>query len=274
MTALSPAVEKPRLYDFEEGFGSVYGRYVRKHLCRRLVARHAIRSVLEAPCNAEAYFASPGTQSVVFAEAGCRVSLVHPDPVVVEKTRAFWSALGLGGVDVREHADLCHLPFDDDCFDLVWSFDHIPLADDPERLLAEMARVSGKLVMVIVPNALNVGYPVHALASAIQGRRSPWGARRWMALEPVARVVRGLGLEVVDTGLVDAPPWPGFDALRPVGQLVRRNAVSPARRPPPSDSAVERMLRRLTFIEYGPLPAAVKVYFAHQLYLIARKPGR
>src|SRR5713101_1606408 len=106
-TLASQALEthRPHLYDLAEGFGSVYGRYVRNDLSRRLIARYGIQTVLEAPCNAEAYFVSPGTQSVVFAQEGCAVTLLHPDAEVIHKTREFWAALGWPEVPVMQHTD-------------------------------------------------------------------------------------------------------------------------------------------------------------------------
>lgn len=266
----SPA---PRVYDFAEGFGSVYGRYVRKRLVQRLIRTHRIDSVLEAPCNAESYFASPGTQSVPFAEAGCAVTLLHPDQEIVEKTRAFWTALGRDTVPVIQHTDLDHLPFADATFDLVWNFDYVPLFQRPARFIAEMARVSRDLVLVIVPNFRNVGYPVHALRNLIQHRASPWGARRWMDRAPVIRAMRAAGLEIVESGLVDMPPWPGFDALNLLGQAIRRNTVQ-AQPDDRTDAQVEQMLQKLTLIEYAPLPALLKVPFAHQLYVLGRRRER
>ena len=262
---------EPRLYDFAEGFGSVYGRYVRKHLCERLIAEHHIRTVLEAPCNAESYFASPGTQSVIFAEKGCEVVLLHPEEEVVQKTQAFWTALGLPETQVLHHKDLYHLPFADSQFDLVWNFDYIPLFDDPVRFIGEMARVSKNLVMIIVPNSKNIGYPMHAILNVIKRRTSPWGSRDWMSVRPVRRALRALGLEIAESGLIDMPPWPGFDALSHLGKLVRRGTVEGMANHR-SDHEVEEFLERLTFVEYAPLPNILKVPFSHQLYLIAQKP--
>lgn len=264
--------QPPNVYDFAEGFGSVYGRYVRNRQSRRLIARYGIRTVLEAPCNAESYFASPGTQSVIFAQAGCSVTLLHPEETIVAKTRAFWQALGYTDTPVLHHTDLEHLPFANNQFDLVWNFDYIPLFDDPAGFIHEMARVSRHLVMIIVPNFKNIGYPIHALLNVVQRRKSPWGTRRWMAIKPVQQAMHALGLEVIETGLVDMPPWPGFDTLNLVGQFVRRNTVqaAPEQR---SDAQIEQMLRKLTFIEDAPLPQSLKVPFAHQLYIIGRKRG-
>jgi ubiquinone/menaquinone biosynthesis C-methylase UbiE len=262
--------ERPQLYDFAEGFGSVYGRYVRNRLSQRLVRDYGIQSVLEAPCNAESYFASPGTQSVVFARAGCDVTVLHPDPEIVDKTRQFWQRLGLGDTLVLR-SDVRTLPFEDNRFDLVWNFDSIPLFQDPAEVIREMIRVSRDLVMVIVPNRGNIGYPLHALENTLTGRESLWGKSTWMSLEPVERVLRDEGLDVIEHGFVDSPPWPGFDAMRIVGQLVRRSTVQKAHARQRTDTEIEQMLRRFTFVEDGPWPTPLKALFTHQLYVVARK---
>ncbi|MGH7845071.1 MAG: class I SAM-dependent methyltransferase [Candidatus Binatia bacterium] len=264
------STHRPRLYDFAEGFGSVYGRYVRNHLCQRLISQYSIHSVLEAPCNSESYFASPGTQSFVFAQRGCRVSLLHPEHDVIQKTRDFWSALGMPDTPAFHHTDLYHLPFDSDHFDLVWNFDYIPLFDDPARFIGEMARVSKDLVMVIVPNCKNIGYPLHALLNVVQRRQSQFGSRAWMGIKPVAQAMRSSGVKVIESGLVDIPPWPGFDALSPIGKVVRRNTVE-ARDDERTDEEVEQMLKKLTFIEYAPVPQLFKIPFSHQLFVIGQK---
>lgn len=259
------------MYDFAEGFGSVYGRYVRKRLCQRLIEKHDIHTVLEAPCNAESYFASPGTQSVIFAQEGCSVTLVHPDKEIVNKTRDFWEAFGIGVTRIFQHSDLYNLPFRDNQFDLVWNFDYIPLFDDPARFVAEMTRVSCNLIMIIVPNSKNIGYPLHALLNIVKRRESPWGSREWMNTKSSKQALQYLGLEIIETGLVDMPPWPGFDALNIIGQFLRRSTVE-ASEDNRTDEDVEHMMSKLTFIEYASLPNIMKTPFAHQLFILARKP--
>lgn len=257
------------VYDFEEGFGSVYGRYVRKRFSLRLLEDYDIRTVLEAPCNAESYFASPGTQSVVFGQAGCEVALLHHDQEVVEKTREAWSALGLNGFTCEQHEDYQELPYEDASFDLVWNFDALPLMAGPAKCAAEMVRVARLAVLVIVPNRANVGYPVHALKTLLTRTPSPWGSARWMAAGPVKRALEEAGAQVVDTGVIDIPPWPGFDAMGVLGRAIRKKRIDQA--PPGSDQEVERMLQKFTPLEYGRLPRLLKLPMAHQLYVLAEK---
>ncbi|MEO8285662.1 MAG: methyltransferase domain-containing protein [Chloroflexota bacterium] len=265
--------QKPRLYDFAEGWGSIYGRYVRNDLSRRMILRYGLQTVLEAPCNAESYFSSPGTQSVVFAEAGCAVTLVHHDEEIVKKTRDFWAALGMGDVPVLKPKSMYDLPFKDNSFDLVWNFDSIPLFSDPARFIAEMERVSGYLVMIILPNTLNIGFPIHRVLTKVQGTESAWGDKEWMDSGRVKKVMHDLGMKIVAEGLVDMPPWPGFDVLSALGKTLRHNTVE-AGEDTRTDAEVEQMLSKLTFIEYAKVPEVLKTPFSHQRYLIARKRGR
>jgi hypothetical protein len=144
------------------------------------------------------------------------------------------------------------------------------LFDDPARFITEMVRVSRSLVMIIVANTWNVGYPIHALSCLLSHRPSPWGSRSWMSMRPIDKVLGKLGLTTVERGLVDMPPWPGFDAMNVVMKLLRRSTVANVA-DDRTDREVERMLDKLTFIEYAPLPNLLKVPFSHQQYVLARK---
>jgi SAM-dependent methyltransferase len=271
MVAQATVHNRATVYDFEEGFGSVYGRYVRKRLSLRLLERYQIRSVLEAPCNAESYFASPGTQSIVFGRAGCEVALLHDSPEIVDKTREAWSALGLSNFTCERHQDFARLPCDDGSFDLVWNFDTLPLMADPAACVAEMVRVSRSVILTIVPNRTNVGYPIHALKTLVARTPSPWGSARWMAVKPVRSALEAAGARVRETGPIDIPPWPGFDAMGVLGRAIRKKRVGAA--PPASDAEVEKMLRKFTVLEYSRIPAPLKLPMAHQLYVLAEKPN-
>jgi SAM-dependent methyltransferase len=225
--------------------------------------------VLEAPANSESYFVSPGTQSLIFALAGCDVTLVHSDPAVVVRTRQAWRAAHVPLRAAVHHADMSRLPFDDGSFDLAWNFDAIPMQPDPAAAVAELARVSRKLVMVIVPNSANIGYPVHRAAGWLRRRESLWGAHLWMNGVVVAGAMRAAGLRVTEVGFVDMPPWPGGDAIARRMRTIREVRIARTLRA--ADGEAEQMLQRLTFIERSKLPLAVKRLFAHQIYLVARK---
>lgn len=91
-----------------------------------------------------------------------------------------------------------------------------------------------------------------------------------MSLKPVELALRSGGFTAVERGLVDMPPWPTFNTVNVLGRFIRRSKAAPGASTR-TDAETERMLRRLTFIEYAPLPVILKRPFAHQLYVLARK---
>jgi 2-polyprenyl-3-methyl-5-hydroxy-6-metoxy-1,4-benzoquinol methylase len=115
-----------------------------EHLARyRLAAQLARgRKVLDVACGegyGAALLAAAGASSVVGVDL---------DEATVEHARE------RHGIDVRV-GDVRSLPFDDDAFDLVVSFETIEHVDEPERALDELARVvtADGLVVVSTPNS-------------------------------------------------------------------------------------------------------------------------
>jgi SAM-dependent methyltransferase len=115
-----------------------------EHLARyRLAAQLAPgRRVLDAACG-------EGYGLALMAAAGPESATgVDVDPATVEHVRE------RHGLDARQ-ADVRELPFADDAFDLVVSFETIEHVPEPERALDELARVlaPGGLLLISTPNA-------------------------------------------------------------------------------------------------------------------------
>jgi SAM-dependent methyltransferase len=115
-----------------------------EHLARyRLAAQLAPgRRVLDAACG-------EGYGLALMAAAGPKTATgVDVDAATVEHVRQ------RHGVDARQ-ADVRELPFEDDAFDLVVSFETIEHVPEPERALDELARVlaPGGLLLISTPNA-------------------------------------------------------------------------------------------------------------------------
>ena len=114
-----------------------------EHLARyRLAAQLAPgRRVLDVACG-------EGYGTAMLAAAGADAVGVDIDPATVDHVRAHHG--------VAAHvADLAALPFDDDAFDLVVSFETIEHVQDPEAALDELARVRAPdgLLMISTPVA-------------------------------------------------------------------------------------------------------------------------
>jgi 2-polyprenyl-3-methyl-5-hydroxy-6-metoxy-1,4-benzoquinol methylase len=115
-----------------------------EHLARyRLAAQLAPgRRVLDVACG-EGY----GTSLLASARATSIVG-ADIDAATVEHVRSQY------GLEAHE-ADIRSLPFEDEAFDLVVSFETIEHVEDPERALDELARVLGPdgLMLISTPNA-------------------------------------------------------------------------------------------------------------------------
>jgi SAM-dependent methyltransferase len=115
-----------------------------EHVARYLLAARLVsgRRVLDAACG-EGY----GTAMLAGAGAAGVVGVDIDDETVAHARRRY-------GLDVRV-GDVGELPFADGEFDLVVSFETIEHVAEPERVLAEFARVLGDdgVLLVSTPNA-------------------------------------------------------------------------------------------------------------------------
>jgi 2-polyprenyl-3-methyl-5-hydroxy-6-metoxy-1,4-benzoquinol methylase len=116
------------------------------------------RRVLEIGCGL-------GTHSGLMAEAGARVSAIDITPRGVELTRRRLALRGLDA-DVRI-MDGEELQFDDEEFDLVWSWGVVQHTAHPERMAAEVHRVlksSGEFRMMVYNRR-----SMHAVVNVVRG---------------------------------------------------------------------------------------------------------
>ena len=118
-----------------EGKGLDYERFALRKLFRRMVEERGIKTVLEFPARGEK--AMPSIYSIAFAEAGCEVTLVNPQP----KSIWAWKELDLP-VRCIEADRLDASGLDGSGWDLVWNFMQLCQVDDKAAQLDEMIRHS------------------------------------------------------------------------------------------------------------------------------------
>lgn len=94
--------------------------------------RHRGKKLLEIGVGA-------GTDHLQWARAGCECHGVDLTDAAIETTKARLALYGLTSSLQRLDAET--LPFDEDSFDLVWSWGVIHHAEHPERIVAEIRRV-------------------------------------------------------------------------------------------------------------------------------------
>lgn len=95
------------------------------------------------------------------------------------------------GTDRLVQGDVRELPFDDGRFDLVYAWEALHHVSNPQDVLAEMARVSRRYVLVAEPNRRNPAQ----LAFALADREHRWVLRYSLAY--MRRVFARAGLHVL-----------------------------------------------------------------------------
>ncbi|MDD5178600.1 MAG: class I SAM-dependent methyltransferase [Candidatus Nanoarchaeia archaeon] len=191
----------------KEGFGMDYERYALIKLAERLVKKYKIKNVLEVYAYNEK--SMPSLASIGFAIAGCDVTLIGAS----EKAKRFWDELNLkvNFLD-KELKDI-----KDASYDLVWNFASLLTKENKEEIIKEMKRISKNKVLIVGVNGYNVGAPIHKLLHKL--KKVPWthGDKKFMYYWHARKLMKNEGMNKIDVGFVDCPPWPdtvGFRDMR------------------------------------------------------------
>jgi hypothetical protein len=191
--------------DLDEGIGTVYERQVIDAYFRQILARYEIASVLESP--ADGVTGMPGINSLEFARNGCDVCLTNPVQKMLDQAELIWQKNNLSNKVSFLCCDVDELPIEDDSFDLVWNYCMFERFLDPETLLTEMRRVARKYVMVLTQNVYNAGTLIHMLYHKLHGLHWDHGYTHLMKLKSITASMERSGINIIETGTVDIPPW-------------------------------------------------------------------
>jgi hypothetical protein len=275
--------------DRDTGLGTTYERVALARLLEELAARHRVRSVLEGPT--DGITGIRGLNSVPFAQLGARVEVALADDDEVELAKTVWSRLRLAPPSVVRPSGGWELGAPDASFDLVWNFNALPQAPDPELVLDDMCRASARLVLVFVSNTANYGFPIHRLHHRAAHEHWSHGSPAAMNVRRIERSLSRRGFRRVERLLVDVPWWPDIDS--PIEEVaatflpfLRGRAASSARLArytwtasdlpyfdPARRARLEAELSRHAFIENSRW-CPLKALFAHHRGILAeRRPA-
>ncbi len=196
--------------DRDTGLGTTYERLAVAMMLERFAERHKVRSVLEGPT--DGITGIRGLNSIPLAQAGASVELLLGDPDEVALAETIWDNLDLADRVSIRHAPEATLGVAPRSFDLVWNFNAIPQAPEPERLIEEMCSASKRFVMIFVSNTLNYGFGIHRLHHV--AAREPWshGDIAAMNTRMIVDHLGKQGFRVIERTLVDTPWWPDIDS--------------------------------------------------------------
>lgn len=279
MTA-EPAWKK-YLSDYNEGLGLVYERFVLNDFLLHLKGLYGFSSVLEAPLYGMAGVS--GINSVALARARSPITLADDNDERLAGVARIWNELGLQATLTRVN-DWARLPYEDRSFDLVWNWAALWRIADPSDLLREMVRCSNYLVFVAVPNPIQVGYLLRKHVVEPEFVREV--DERWTDIGLISRQMRWLGLEILEQGVLDVPPWP--DTVMPASELLRRLGIRSRKleqqftgegwRWSTMDYYLDRQpdlygrVMKYAWLDRAPIPWQIKQVWAHHRWVLGRRP--
>ena len=211
-------VWKRYLTDYNEGLGLVYERFILNDYLMALKSRYDIEDVLEAPLYGMAGVS--GINSVALARAGCEVTLVDDNAERLTGVARIWEELGLRASFVSQEP-LIKLPFAEERFDLVWNWAALWYLRNAAPLLRELVRVSRRLVFIAMPNPYQVGYIVRK--RFVEPEFFKTVDERWVDMGLVKSVLAAEGVEIIDEGVLDVPPWP--DTVMPAADFLKKLGI-------------------------------------------------
>jgi hypothetical protein len=277
----SEPVWKKYLTDYNEGLGLVYERFVLNDFLLYLKGHYGFYTVLEAPLFGMAGVS--GINSVALARVRCPVTLADDIPERIAGIQRVWSELSLPA-DFTLVEDWSRLPYPDRSFDFVWNWAALWRLANPAALLRELVRCASHLIFVAVPNPVQVGYQVRK--HMVEPEFVKEVDEHWTDIGMIRRQLQMLGVEILDQGVLDVPPWP--DTVMPANELLRRLGIRSRKlegrftgegwRWSTMDYYLGRQpdlynrVMKNAWLEHLPLPWRAKQVWAHHRWLLGRRP--
>ncbi|MCF7912775.1 MAG: hypothetical protein K9M99_09615 [Candidatus Cloacimonetes bacterium] len=276
------AEQKTLIEQYDEGLGTVYERFRLNYIFQRLLQSYDIKRILEYPLYGMT--GVDGINSVYFARQNIDVELVDCDKHRLEKVQSYWHLLNL------EHklqtyfcpqAEMSNIDLKEQKYDLVWNFAALWFYHDADRIIDRMIKLSRNLVLISVNNIWQPGYPLRKFFLDKEFFSDNQIDTRWVQMPRIRQILRTRGLEILEEGVFDTPPWP--DTCLPVDDLKRKLGIKVDSKKKSewlwsmlawyagADPDLENKVRRYMFIEDSFLPKFLKQFWSHHRYIIARK---
>ena len=189
--------------DYDEGLGSSYERIVLNNKLEKVCKHFRVHKILEVP--AFGFTGISGINSVYLAKKGCRISLIDHDRNRLEKIKSVWKEIGLP-IQTIFSENYEKLPFSDNEFDLSWNFSALWFVTNLQKFLAELTRVTSKVIFISIPNRSGIGY----LSQKFLGKEE---LKKYLNEENIIpknirAAMSSLGWTILDRNFIDCPPWP------------------------------------------------------------------
>ncbi len=268
---------KKYLTNYNEGLGVVYERFVLNDFLTSLREKYKIETVLEAPLFGMAGVS--GINSYCLAKSGCAVTLVDNNLERLAGVKRIWTELQTTATFLYQ-PDQTHLPFADNSFDFAWEWAGLWYLPDAAGLLKELVRVSRNIVLVAMPNNIQVGYLLRKYI--IDPDFFNTVDEQWVNMGKIKKTLKAAGLQIIAEGVLDVPPWP--DTVMPAAEVLNRLGIKSKRLESQftgegwtwstmayyldQEPDLYDRVMKYAWLDHAPLPWQLKTIWAHHRYVL------
>ncbi len=265
--------------DPDEGMGTTYERFILHRYFRRIERRFQIQSLLEIP--SFGMTGVSGINSLWWAVQGIPVTLVDGDGERIQLISGVWEKLLLPVRIKQQPKEGGKLPFGDRSFDMSWNFAALRFVDNPEGIMAEMSRVTKKVVLICNPNPWNL----FRIIDSQTVKQTSDGIDKYSASTLVSFMKRK-GWKLEEMGYFDTPPWPDIamkkeELLRKLGLKTLAAQIEGKKKHPlcivnffsGKERYMEEKIMKFSFLENTPRFFR-RVWAHHQYFLFIRPSDR
>ena len=202
------------------GLGTVYERLAVYRLIETWVADQRISTAFEGPVDGMAGI--PGLHLLPLAQRGIRVTVASTSQQASDRVRQTYARCGLAS---RLETICVDQPPKARTFDLVLSFNALPLVPRWHDYLAALAGCTSRFLLTVVTNPHSYGVSLRrGLRTLERGeRQAELFDHESVRAGVLEAELRGIG-DIVHTVYLDCPWWP--DLFVPVGQTLREGTLS------------------------------------------------
>jgi SAM-dependent methyltransferase len=190
--------------DRNEGLGSSYERIMLNRKLSQLHQRYGFTTLLEAP--SFGFTGLSGINSLGVAQQhGVHATVADTVQERLELIQGLWQEANTPMTPAYIES-YSRLPFEKKSFDCSWNFASLWFAEDPDRLLQELARVTRRVIILSVPNQHGLGYRLRKyIAKDTFGELLNESA---IVPKRIISQMRDCCWMLVERDYIDVPPFP------------------------------------------------------------------
>lgn len=186
-----------------EGLGSSYERIIINRHLLRIAKQYGVQTALESP--SFGFTGISGINLLALADAGVSVTLEDNSEQRLELISDLWSRLGRPLKPVHNPA-FQSLSYPEGSFDMSFSFSALWFVPVLKDFLAELSRVTSRIIFISVPNRDGLGYKLQL---------KDYNPEKYPALNlgnidppSITGILGKLGWTLKEADYFDCPPWP------------------------------------------------------------------